>query len=279
MPSRVRCVVVGGCMVALGGVPLGGARAWAGGPQGGDGMPLTEVAGTQAPEAASGGEVRVEHERSRWHVGVRVGGRYDLLPRPRDPRGEPTLLGGSAFDGLGWGAGVAGGLRLVEFGAGFGLGLELDLLYAHLQGDGFIRDPQTNRSQTVTFKTGQIHLPLLLRLEQSVTPRVGWFVGLGPQLFVGLWSEAEVETQGVGEAPRGVETTAVAHLGVGAGVGVAFEFERWRIPLEFRFGWDPTMPDSTKGRFEGYTSLQDPGVFQVGFTWQSGVMVGIDVPL
>lgn len=218
-------------------------------------------------------------ERSSLSIGARLGGNFHFLSRPTDPAGEPTLLFGNAFGGVGPAAGLGLRLNLLDSSAG-ALGIELDLLWSLAQGALTVEDPQAGQSQRVELATHQLRVPVLLTWS---TPIAGDALRarllLGPELLAGLWSGSVVSSDGVPGEVAPLETTPVTHVGVTAGLGLAIGLGGWTLPVEVRGTFDPGVPGSTRERFQGYNDVDDPGAYQVAFDWQVGVLVGFDLDL
>lgn len=219
-------------------------------------------------------EVATPHTPGRFSLGVRLAGSYNLLSRPDDPKGEPTLLYGTAFSGAGFMGGAQGSFRAVR-SSYIDVSLELGLLFMRLSGIGYAENLERTERQTITLTTTGLRVPLSVKLAAR-EGRARFFMTLGPELLLGLSSSAQVVNEGFDETPAPLQTTPVTHVGFGGGVGVAIHFKRFAIPIGVRGMFDPMVPASTRERFEGYESFENPGDYQVGFNTQVLVTLGFD---
>ena len=208
-------------------------------------------------------------------VGARLGGGYNRLSRPTDPRGEPTLLFGSAFSGPAITGGAAGWWRATRLGP-LGLTLELDLLYSWHQGVGFAQDTEAGQRQTIWLRAHMLRVPMRVGLRTGGAGRVQGRLALGPELLVGVASGARVRNEGLEQQAPALETTPAVHLGLGGLIGAAIQLGPVTVPLEARLVWDPMVADSTRGRFQGYQSLEEPGAYQAAFDLQVLFTVGVE---
>ncbi|MFP4597111.1 MAG: hypothetical protein ACLFVJ_02605 [Persicimonas sp.] len=206
-------------------------------------------------------------------VGAKVGANWSLLSKPTDPAGEPTLLSGSAFDGVGFTGGAAVYYPLAEL-HGATLEFESGLLFSRHSGEGFEERTDTGEQRYVTLNATIARVPLLVHLRDGQS--VGGFrVGVGLEPMLGLQSGATVEHRNSSAEPEPLETTPTTHMG--ATIALGFDWPGgtdWSIPVDFRATWDPFVPDSTRDRFEGFESAEDTGEYQVGYNWQLFVMTG-----
>ncbi len=214
-------------------------------------------------------------QESEVAIGAKGGGNWSLLDRPHDPAGEPTLMNGAAFSGVGPTAGAA-----VQFGlgrlAGQPLALELDVLYARHHARGAERHPETGARRTIILKTDGLRVPLLMEWYLPATNR-STFVGLGPELWVGLRAGSEMQRTNIDAPPEHLRTTTVVHPLVAATVGYEFELGSpdLVLPVELRAKWDPLVAETTVGRFEGFQSPEEPGRYRVAFDWQLTLLAGL----
>jgi hypothetical protein len=209
-------------------------------------------------------------------VAARVGGMYNALSKPTDPKGEPTLLYGTAFTGGGFvvGAGLVYGLGS---GSAGDLSLTFDALYATMSGMGYAQTADNTKRQELTLGLHMLRLPLMLRL--SSTPdgdeSLVLNLGLGAEVLFGLASSASLVSRGVDPAPPPLHTVPTTHVGVAAAFGASWRTPTWSIPVEVRLTWDPMVEGSTRSRFDSFQSAEQPGNYQVAFDWQVLFMAGL----
>ena len=206
-------------------------------------------------------------------VSLKAGANWSLLSRPTDPEGTPTLLSGSAFDGTGFGAGASAHYTLTEFeGAVFEL--EAGILYSHHSATGFEQRSDSDARRTVTLTSDMLRVPVLLHLRSG--KGTGFRLGAGIEPMFGLKSGATVAIEGASEQVEPLHTTPTTHLGWTW--MLAFDWRatpEFLVPVELRATWDPSVAESTLDRFEGYTSMDEPGNYRVAFNWQLMFMTGI----
>lgn len=207
-------------------------------------------------------------------LGVRGAGNYNILQAPGDAAGEPTLLSGAGFKGFGGGAGLAGMVFLTQTSFGH-LYTALDLLFVAQNATGKAEAPATDQRREVTLDTRILHAPLHLGV-MSKGRSTSYRVSVGPELMLGLGSGATVTQENIADAPQPLYTTPVTHIGVSANVGVDLNYDDWIVPFDVRFVLDPSVPASTRERFDNYESNADPGNYQVAFDYQFFVTVGLD---
>jgi len=222
------------------------------------------------PAAAEPGDVA---------IGFKGGLNWSLLQRPTDPPDSPTLMHGTAFDGVG---GTVGPTLEVDVGALVDgpLSLEFDAMYSRHVGHGFEKHGETDARRDVTLTTDAVRVPLLLKWQLPDTETSPILVGIGPELWAGLRSGATVtHNEAIDQPPEPLRTTPVRHLTLTALLG--FEIEAGpdaAIPIELRTAWDPMVGASTKQRFRSWESYDNPGAYEIafdlhviamtGFTWQ-----------
>ncbi len=205
-------------------------------------------------------------------VGLKGGANWSILDRPRDPAGEPTLMNGAAFDGVGTVAGLAIQHRLGDL-FDRPLLLEVDLMYTRHRAGGFEHHPRTDARRSITLQTDGLRIPVLL---EWFPPTSDLYVGLGPELWTGLRAGAELDQQNVDAPLPSFRTTTVTHVMLAAVVGWEWQVSPdVAFPVELRGAWDPLVGQTTVDRFEGYHSPDRPGRFQVAFDWQFLGMVGV----
>jgi hypothetical protein len=201
-------------------------------------------------------------------LGLKVGANWSLLTQPSDPRGEPTLLTGSAFDGAGFIGGATAHYPLTKV-AGALLEFEGGFLISHHSAEGFEEDPDSGR-RDVTLEATMLRVPLMVHLREDAHT-TGFRVGVGLEPLFGLQSGAVVDP-----GPFVLQTTPTIHLGTTAAFGFDWQAnDTYSIPLEVRATWDPFVASSTQERFENFNSSRDPGEYQVAYDWQLLFMTGI----
>ena len=223
-------------------------------------------------------EATVDQETSQaesnWRVGARFAFGYNHMRAPFDLEGEPTLLFGSAFSGVGFQAGATIKTQLSSIGAAR-IGLTADILYAYMNGKGYAQDAALTQRRTIELTSHGLRIPLLLEAEAARAEKVAWVVGVGPEMLVGLATSATVTDENLGVPIPELFTTPTLHAGIAAQVGAMILRDDKRIPLILRFTWDPAVPRSTRGRFEGYIDNDNPGRYQVGFDFHVHATVGV----
>jgi hypothetical protein len=206
---------------------------------------------------------------SKLAVGLKVGGNWSLLTKPSDPRGEPTLLTGSAFDGMGLVGGATLHYPLTEL-EGAVLEFEGGLMFSRHSTGGFEQNADTGERRDITLEATMLRVPLMVHLRSGAND-TGFRVGLGLEPMFGLQSGAVVDP-----GPYKLETTPTVHLGTSVALGFDWQAnDTYSIPLEFRATWDPFVASSTKERFENFSSADDPGDYQVAYDWQLLFMTGV----
>lgn len=207
-------------------------------------------------------------------VSAKLGANWSVLNQPEDPRGEPTLLSGSAFDGAGFTGGATGHYYLGEFkGAAFEL--EGGLLYSFQRGEGFEGVANSAAKRTLTLSTHVLRIPLMVFLKTSQAPD-GFRVGAGLVPTLGIQSAATVVIENSDQPVEPLQTYPALHLGLSAALGYDIPIDaQMSIPLEVHAVWDPFVAKTTRERFDDFKSLQDPGKYQVAFDWQFFFMTGL----
>lgn len=205
-------------------------------------------------------------------IAAKLGGNWSALGQPNDARGEPTLLSGSAFTGLGFTGGVTALYELAEVkGARFEL--EAGLLYSYHSGEGF--ESLGERKRTVTLTSHIVHVPVLVHMKNAQR-RGGFRLGVGLVPMLGLQSGATVVIENSDQAAEPLETTPAFHLGLSAVLGYDFELNsKMSVPLEIRVAWDPAVGETTRDRFPDFASTSDTGAYQVAYNWQIFFMTGL----
>lgn len=228
---------------------------------------------TVAILAASAPAEAADDGSSDLAIAAKLGANWSTMNPPNDPRGEPTLLSGSAFDGFGFTGGIAGFYQLAELqGASFEL--EAGLLYSYHSGSGFEEIPGGEK-RTLTLSTQMVQVPIMVHLK-SGNNAGGFRVGVGLVPMLGLQSAATVELENSTRTPEPLETQPAIHLGLSAALGYDFAIDpTYSVPLEVRVAWDPAVGESTRDRFPDYASMSDPGAYQVAYNWQLLFMTGL----
>ena len=205
-------------------------------------------------------------------IAAKLGLNWSQLSQPEDPRGEPTLLSGSAFSGFGFTGGAGAFYQLTEFkGASFEL--EAGLLYSYHSGEGF--EGIGNQTRTVTLSTHMVQVPILVHLK-SAARGGGFRIGAGLVPMLGLQSGATVVIENSNQAPEPLETKPALHLGLSAVLGYDFEIDStYSVPLEVRVAWDPAVGQTTRERFPDFATITDTGAYQVAYNWQLFFMTGL----
>lgn len=212
---------------------------------------------------------------SDLQVGARLVGGFNQLAGPNDPVGEPTLLSGAAFSGLGFGGGAAAVVALSQTSVGT-LYLETNFLYVAHSATGTAKAASGNQSRTVELSANTLHIPLLIGVR-SVKGSTGYRLALGPEVLMGLGSAAAVTEEGLSGSPQPLYTTPVTHVGLTATLGFDFEINpSLVVPVDLRATWDFSIPATTRDRFDNYRDAANPGSYQVAYTWFFSVVMGVD---
>lgn len=212
-------------------------------------------------------------EKAPITVGARIGGNYNYLTRPTDPKGEPTLLYGSAYAGFGFAAGLELNYPVTDsFMATFGL------IYGRHNGTGYAKNEARQQEQSLTLSAHTIHLPILLTWVKSLGA-LKLMAGIGPELLFTVASASTTTYTNIDASPQSLETFNPLHVGVTTSVGLSAMVSNIELPLIFRFTWDPMMPGSTRERLINYKNLNDLGQYQVAFDWQFSLLFGANFSL
>ncbi|MFB6350648.1 MAG: hypothetical protein ABEK29_02510 [Bradymonadaceae bacterium] len=208
-------------------------------------------------------------------IGVKGGFNWSRLEQPNDPIGSPTLMQGTAFEGVG---GTVGPTAAIELGtlAGGPFSLELDALYSRHVGHGSQENDESGARRDATLTTDVVRVPLLAKWQLPSTESSPILVGLGSELWAGFRSGAKViHNEAVEAPPQPLRTTPVRHLALTALLGFEIPAGPNRtIPLELRTSWDPMVAPTTAERFRGYQSQDNPGEFEVAFDYHVIAMTG-----
>jgi len=210
---------------------------------------------------------------------VRLGARavigFNQLAPPEDPAGEPTLLSGAGFSGLGIGGGLSAQIQLAQ--ASFGdVYLEIDALYVVHSADGSASSPATQQSRKIEFKANTVHAPALIGIAQR-RGRMTYRFAMGPELLLGMGTSSTVTEENLPGDPQPLLTTPVTHVGITGLIGFDYALTSdWVLPIEIRVTWDPSIGTSTVDRFDNYRDPNNPGSYQVAFNWFVSAVIGFD---
>lgn len=211
-------------------------------------------------------------------VGARIVGGFNQLAGPNDPAGEPTLLSGAAFSGLGFGGGAAAVVALSQTSVGT-LYLETNFLYVAHSATGTAKAASGNQSRTVELSSNTLHIPLLIGIR-SAKGSTGYKLAIGPEVLMGLGSAALVTEEGLSGTPQPLYTTPVTHIGLTAAIGFDYALSPGlTLPIDLRATWDFSIPATTKERFDNYRDAANPGSYQVAYTWFISAVIGVDYAL
>ena len=210
-------------------------------------------------------------DEERWTAGLSAGASAQWMIEPTDDEGEPTVLYGSAFRGPGM---VIGPSLQIDVGPidELDVAVELEGLYGYQRASGFARHSES----------GQIDVTLsqhVFRFPAQLVAR-GWagdvpvFFGAGLEPVVGVHSASSVETDGVDVPIAALATRPVTSVGALASLGIDLSYGEQVIPVSLRVAYDPSVPESSRGRLEGYESDEEPGEFGVQFDLTVMMTVG-----
>lgn len=209
-------------------------------------------------------------------VGGKVGLNYSELLRPTDPAGEPTVLFGTAFAGIGFQAGGAARyeLKSLDFGDLFAAA---EVLLSYQRGSGYVESRATNARRTVAFHSIGLHIPVLFGLSFSgEEERASKFdLSVGPTLLAGLGTGSSTKSEGDAPEAPALPMRNVTHVGLTANVGLLLDVMDMWMPVDLRITWDPMVAKSTRDRFDNYVDLQNPGNYAAAFSWSISVSVGL----
>ncbi len=227
-------------------------------------MGSAAAAEPQSPDAAP-----VDRDTVAFKLGIS----FNALGRPADGPGEPTLLAGSAFTGVGF---VVGGsyelARVMPL-----LSLESGLFYGHSTASGFeIRGEQ---EREVLLEVDAVRVPLWLRVEWPALPALRLVVGGGPEVLFGVASASTVREKNIPEdQAAALLTRAVTSVQLTGIVGVEIDAGPVVIPLSFHASVNPLTGETTAERTEGGQGGQ-LGPFQVEFDFELMGMLGVGFEL
>lgn len=209
-------------------------------------------------------------------AGARVAGAYSYLPQPVDPRGQPSLMSGTAFSGLGAGGGVWWSMVAAK-SESLRLAVDVSLLYSRLRAEGYEQIGEARREALLT--TDVLRLPALLVVSRRGDEGRGR-VGVGLELLAGLASEASVTMENTEEDALPLYTKPVTHVGLSGLLGWDLVLgDGWRVPLEMRVTFDPSVGSTTVGRFDGFKTSEEPGDYEAAFRWQILMTTGVSFEL
>ncbi len=214
-----------------------------------------------------------------WRVGARAGLNLSRLSQPTDPVGEPTLLYGSAFSGVGWAAGLGITAPLSDMSFGL-LAIRLDALYSRHHAEGFAADSAQQQRQSITLDAHLLRVPALLRAELALSQALALHVGAGPELLWVFASGSTTTHENLSAPPPPLPTANTTHVGLTFELGVSILLsDALSLPVTLRVSWDPMVQGSTRERFEGFQSLERPGRYQVAYDLQALLLTGVDFDL
>lgn len=205
-------------------------------------------------------------------AGVVTGASWNVLGEPLDPADSYTFLWGSAFKGPGVLLGANGLLELAEV-EGASIGLSADVLYGYHRGAGYA-DHQYGGRIDVQFSTHVLRFPLMVHLKDAERT-TGPTFGVGIEPIFGIRSGATVELTDLDHPVDPVYTTPTATVTGVVNLGFDIDLDEYIVPLGARVSLNPFMPDSTEERFDGFSSPDEPGDYQVGFDVQFMLTAGV----
>jgi hypothetical protein len=204
--------------------------------------------------------------------GVRAGGSWNALPQPDDPEGEPTLMSGTAFTGLGFHGGIWASYPIADL-SGSELRLEAGAMFARLRASGF--EQRGDAKREALLETSVLRIPVLAVYAANATGSTSR-IGVGIEPLIGLSSGATVTIENSDETAEPLYTTPVTHLGLTALVGYDFAVaDGVAVPMELRVAFDPMVGSSTVDRFQDYDRPSNPGDYEAAFTWQFLLTTGV----
>lgn len=214
--------------------------------------------------------------RSGYTLGFRAGGGYNTLSTPSDPAGAPTLIDGSTFTGPGLQVGAQAGLLITRPTPRVNVGIDAGILYGFMRGVGYAENADRTQRQTVTLTAHTLRMPLLLAVRTQGDGPIGLRMGVGPEFLIGMASAATVSFEQIDAPAPALFTTPTRHVGLLGLLGLHYHAERFDIPLELRFTWDPQVGTSTVERFDDYQSPDSPGKYQVAFNLHIHLTTGVE---
>ncbi len=210
---------------------------------------------------------------SKLAVAAKIGGNWSVLSKPTDPLGQPTLLSGSAFDGMGFVGGVSAYYPLLRT-HGAMLEVEAGLMFSHHSTSGYEK-ATSGEERTVTLTSTMLRIPVMVHLK-SGNDGSGFRLGVGLEPMFGMASGATVQMKHTTAKAEPLQTTPTTHLGTTIALGFDYQARpKFIVPLEFRATWDPFVGSSTRDRFENFKSMSNPGNYQVAYNWQFLLMTGL----
>lgn len=212
-------------------------------------------------------------------LGGVVGPNFSQLNGPDDPRGEVTVLAGTAFTGAGVSTGLTAAMKLFDVPHG-ALFAELDALYSYQRGTGFAESRTTEARRELTLISNMLRVPILARYDIVDDPLSIRF-GLGLELLQGLSTNHSTLVTGTDPPAtrEAFDTTTTTHVGLATKIGLTYELAGLRIPIDLRFTWDPMVAASTRDRFVGYEGFDAPGQYRVAWNHQLLVVFGVEFDL
>lgn len=216
-------------------------------------------------------------ESGSFEVGARFGGGLTQLSQPTDPAGEPTVLFGTAFTGPSFMIGGFASRTLTTTGLGQ-IFANADLLLAHSRGTGWAESRTTAARREATIHDTSLRVPVLLGLSIP-GDSASFSLAVGPELLLGIASGSSVKQEGLEGLPEPLPTKPATHLGIAADLGLTLKTAKFDLPVDARFTWDPMVKKSTRDRFDGYVSVQEPGKYTVAWSFQMLVLLGFSIDL
>ncbi|QED27243.1 PorT family protein [Microvenator marinus] len=200
---------------------------------------------------------------------------FNHMAPPNDPAGEPTLLSGAGYSGLGFGGGLGAMATVANLSVG-DLYVALDFLWVSHSGEGSASSPSTGQSRTVVFDANTIHLPMMVGISNK-SKSLSYRFSLGPEVLLGMGTTSTITEENLPGDPQPLLTTPVTHVGVGAVIGFDWQAsESLIVPVDLRITWDPSVATTTRERFDNYRSAAEPGAYQVAWDWFFALSVGLD---
>ena len=207
-------------------------------------------------------EATAEASEPTLNVGLSAGAGWQWMIEPTDQEGEPTVLYGSAFGGMGvmggpsiqWGAGVVDGVDL---------SVEIEGLYGYHRGTGFAEHSEGRRIEA-TLSTHVFRFPVQL-VARGWAGDLPVYLGAGVEPILGVHSASSVDTENVDVPIAPLETRPIRTVAGVASAGLEFSHGDREFPVGMRVSFDPGVPESSRGRLEGYESDEEPGEFGVQF--------------
>jgi len=204
-------------------------------------------------------------------ISARVGVGGVITGRPADNPGEPTLLYGSGFSGLGFR--IAGGVSLEVVSD---LKLRAELGVGRSTQQGFAR--AENEELELRLGLTTLELPFGVEYGFDLGP-LDLFAqaGVGPRFGVAARATEERIGFSAGTPPIEVRlgTSWLVHFEAGGAV----ELGDVRVPFGVRWAYNLSYPNTTRERFDPYNGLDDPGAYLVENDFVILFTTGVDFEL